>query len=135
MHRAQALRMKNDLEGALRDVNKAIELCSYLLTEDESCGSSSTLSTSSIAPPQRDREKTRLVLKQALGQRAVIKKQRGEVESANEDLKLLSKLAAPENYYAKLCNQTIAEVLAAYYHPPAPGASTSSESKPTSTNE
>lgn len=97
-NRAQAYRLKENYDAALIDLNKAIEL------------SSAAMQTSN----GQQREKERSVLKQALAQRVALKKKQGDVAGAEEDRKRLTELTTPDNYYAKLCNETIQHVLANY---------------------
>ncbi|XP_064611261.1 tetratricopeptide repeat protein 36-like [Liolophura sinensis] len=90
-NRAQALRLKGDTQGALCDLNRAIEL-------------------------SKGRGKTAC---QALTQRALIKKLEGDCDGALEDFKLAADLGGKfakqqvvsMNPYAALCNQMLSEVM------------------------
>jgi len=98
-NRAQAYRLKENYEAALNDLNKAIDL------------SVSAMKTTNNG---QQREKERTVLKQALAQRVAVKKKQGDLAGSEEDRKWLAELTTPDNYYAKLCNETIQHVLANY---------------------
>ncbi|XP_060073370.1 tetratricopeptide repeat protein 36 homolog [Ylistrum balloti] len=90
-NRAQALRLKGDIQGALQDLNKAIEL-------SEGQGSAAC---------------------QAYTQRGLIFKLEGEDEKALEDFKRAAALGGQfakqqvvaMNPYAALCNQMLSEVM------------------------
>lgn len=97
-NRAQAYRLKENYEAALNDLNKAIDLSSAAMQTGNG----------------QQREKERTVLKQALAQRVAVKKKQGDMTGAEEDRKRLAELTTPDNYYAKLCNETIQHVLANY---------------------
>ncbi|KAK0061415.1 tetratricopeptide repeat protein 36 [Biomphalaria pfeifferi] len=90
-NRAQALRLKGDIEGAKTDLNKALEL---------SNGEGSVAS-------------------QAFTQRGLIRKKEGEDEGAKADFTRASELGsrfckqvlASMNPYAALCNQMLSDVM------------------------
>ncbi|XP_033763281.1 tetratricopeptide repeat protein 36-like [Pecten maximus] len=89
-NRAQALRLKGDVQGALQDLNKAIELC-------DAKGSAAC---------------------QAFTQRGLVFKLEGDDEKALEDFKRAAALGGQfarqqvvaMNPYAALCNQMLSEV-------------------------
>eukprot|EP01102_Stenamoeba_stenopodia_P000554 TRINITY_DN10546_c0_g1_i1.p1 TRINITY_DN10546_c0_g1~~TRINITY_DN10546_c0_g1_i1.p1 ORF type:complete len:202 (-),score=52.95 TRINITY_DN10546_c0_g1_i1:178-783(-) len=97
-NRAQAYRLKENFDAALEDLNKAIDLASAAMKSSDG----------------QQREKERTVLKQALAQRVALRKRKDDTEGAEEDRKRLAELTTPDNYYAKLCNETIRHVLANY---------------------
>ncbi|CAL1543799.1 unnamed protein product [Lymnaea stagnalis] len=90
-NRAQALRMKGDIEGAKSDLNKALEL-------SQGKGPAAC---------------------QAFTQRGLIRKREGDEEGARKDFQRASELGngfakqilASMNPYAALCNQMLGEVM------------------------
>ncbi|ORX45494.1 hypothetical protein DM01DRAFT_1340008 [Hesseltinella vesiculosa] len=90
-NRAQIFRLQNDNESALQDLDKVIQL--------------------GAGQPK--------VLRQAYTQRAIIKRQQGDMKGANQDFELGAKYGNPlarnytvnENPYAKMCNQIMVEVM------------------------
>lgn len=90
-NRAQALRLQGDVQGALQDLNKAIELCHG--RGNVAC--------------------------QAYTQRGLIKRLDGDEDGAKEDLRnaanlggqFAKQLLVTLNPYAALCNQMLAEVM------------------------
>ncbi|OBZ86794.1 Tetratricopeptide repeat protein 36 [Choanephora cucurbitarum] len=91
-NRAQIYRMKNKLDEALQDLNFVIE-------------------DAGEGQPK--------ILRQAYTQRAVIKRQQGDVVGSRKDFEIGAKLGNPlarqiavnENPYAKMCNQVMMEVM------------------------
>ncbi|GAA5802506.1 hypothetical protein EDC94DRAFT_392074 [Helicostylum pulchrum] len=91
-NRAQLYRLGDNLDGALLDLNYVIE---------------------DIGQGQPK------ILKQAYTQRAIIKKQQGDLEGSRKDFAEGAKLGNPvarsfavsENPYAKMCNQVVMQVM------------------------
>ncbi|CEP08351.1 hypothetical protein [Parasitella parasitica] len=91
-YRAQVYRMNNELDKALGDLDHVI---------------------SDIGEGQPK------ILRQAYTQRAIIKRQQGDLVGSRQDFEMGAKLgnpvarniAAAENPYAKMCNQVMMEVM------------------------
>jgi tetratricopeptide (TPR) repeat protein len=91
-NRAQLYRMQNEVEKAIADLDKVIG--------DVGTGQ-----------PK--------VLRQAYTQRAILKRQQGDLSASREDFEMGAKLGNPvarniavkENPYAKMCNQVMMEVM------------------------
>ncbi|CAO3633778.1 unnamed protein product [Mucor hiemalis] len=91
-NRAQLYRMKNDLDAAIKDLD-------YVIND--------------IGEGQPK------ILRQAYTQRAIIKRQQGDLIGSRKDFEMGAKLGNPiarnisvsENPYAKMCNQVMMEVM------------------------
>lgn len=91
-HRAQVYRMKNEFEKALKDLDYVIQ---------------------DIGEGQPK------ILRQAYTQRAILKRQQGDLAGSRKDFEMGAKLGNPlarnvavnENPYAKMCNQVMMEVM------------------------
>jgi tetratricopeptide (TPR) repeat protein len=91
-NRAQLYRMQDEVEKAIADLDKVI---------------------SDVGAGQPK------VLRQAYTQRAILKRQQGDLNASREDFEMGAKLGNPvarniavkENPYAKMCNQVMMEVM------------------------
>ncbi|CAO3687814.1 unnamed protein product [Umbelopsis vinacea] len=96
-NRAQVYRLKNDLERAIADLDNAMKY--------------------GVGQPK--------VLRQAYTQRAIIRKQQGDIAGAQADFERGAKFGNPiaktisvnENPYAKMCNQIMLEVMGRQMNP------------------
>lgn len=90
--RAQLYRMQDNLEGAIKDLD-------YVIND--------------IGEGQPK------ILRQAYTQRAIIKRQQGDINGSQKDFEMGAKLGNPiarnfavsENPYAKMCNQVMMQVM------------------------